>query len=88
MRNPMVADKFYFLLGQTFKPNILVEVEDRPARAWCRVNEALGSADFQMFHHSAVDTEGFTIAKLHDIVESANTKPKALPPGVKEDRRK
>ncbi len=88
MHNPMVSDKFYFLLGQTFKPNILVEVEDRPARAWCRVNEALASADFQMFHHSAVDTEGFTIAKLEDIVKAANKKPKALPPGVKKDRRK
>ena len=80
MRNPLVQDKFYFLLGDsTVKPGILVEVNDRPSTAWCQMVECFKSSDFQMFHHSAVDTNGFTIVKLDELVNTVE-QTIALPP--------
>lgn len=82
MRNPMVVDTFYFLLGpSTPMPKALVEVQDRPAKAWCRMSEVFGS-DFIMLHGEYIDFDGFTVVKLDDIIEAANVEPLALPPEI------
>lgn len=69
MRNPFIEDTFLFYCGSsTMYPDTFISVHCRPYAAWIKMNKFLGSADYQMFHHSEVDVGNRVVKDINDLI--------------------